>query len=267
MGGKRQGVPEPLYGLIKELMELPFLEGFHLGGGTNLAIKYDHRVSVDIDLFSGDIAGIDRICEIHLELSKLYPESKLVINNRESEQFSWITGILQKEGHQVKLDVIQNLGLLQKVEIVDGIRLIGDMDIAPLKLESMANRGTRKDLYDLVLLSDRYGLDGIYQQYLTRKKAFQGTEHRNIFNKEGFEGANDLVDDLGRLINFNNAKDLSMGGNQIILTKNSPEIYRTFVNVARQWETKVRGLAEQTGLKITPQKNMPARRKDRGMGL
>lgn len=267
MEGKRQGVPEPLYGLIRELMELSFLEDFHLGGGTNLAIKYDHRLSVDIDLFSSDVVGIGKIFEIHSELSRLYPESKLVINNRESEQFSWITGILQKEGHQVKLDVIQNLGLLQNVQIVDGIRLIGDMDIAPLKLESMANRGSRKDLYDLILLSDRYGLDGIYQQYLTRKKAFQGAGHRNIFNKEGFEGSNDLVDDLGRLINFNNAKDLSMGGNQIILTKNSPKIYRTFVNVARQWETKVKELAERTGLKVTPQKNIPAKRKDRGMGL
>ena len=208
-----------------------------------------------------------QICEIHLELSKLYPESKLVINNRESDQFSWITGILQKEEYQVKLDVIQNLKLLQRVQIVDGIRLIDDLDIAPLKLESMANRGTRKDLYDLILLSEHYDLYEIFHQYLRRKTAFRGFENRNIFDKEGFEGANDLVNDLGRLINFNNAKDLSMGGNQIILTKNSLKIYTTFVNVARLWETKVRELAEQVGLKVTPQKITPARRKDRGMGL
>ncbi|WP_036381557.1 hypothetical protein [Muricauda sp. MAR_2010_75] len=55
--------------------------------------------------------------------------------------------------------------------------------------------------------------------------------YRNIFDKEGFEVANDLVNDLGRLINFNNVKDLSMGENQIMLTENSPKIYTTFVNV------------------------------------
>ena len=38
--------------LIKELQNLPFLESFNLGGGTALALQFDHRTSEDIDLMS-----------------------------------------------------------------------------------------------------------------------------------------------------------------------------------------------------------------------
>jgi hypothetical protein len=38
--------------LIQQLQALPELEGFHLVGGTALALQMGHRSSVDIDLFS-----------------------------------------------------------------------------------------------------------------------------------------------------------------------------------------------------------------------
>ena len=42
---------------ILELQSLPSLSEFALGGGTNLAMQYNHRVSDDIDLFCPDIIG------------------------------------------------------------------------------------------------------------------------------------------------------------------------------------------------------------------
>lgn len=42
---------------IKELQELPSLQEARLGGGTSLALRYDHRESVDIDLLFSDIIG------------------------------------------------------------------------------------------------------------------------------------------------------------------------------------------------------------------
>lgn len=38
--------------LLKKLMDLPFLKDFHLVGGTALSLKYGHRISIDINLFS-----------------------------------------------------------------------------------------------------------------------------------------------------------------------------------------------------------------------
>lgn len=36
---------------ILELQQLSSVSKFSLGGGTNLALRYSHRISIDIDLF------------------------------------------------------------------------------------------------------------------------------------------------------------------------------------------------------------------------
>jgi len=38
--------------LLESLMAIPELSDFALVGGTNLALRFGHRISVDIDLFS-----------------------------------------------------------------------------------------------------------------------------------------------------------------------------------------------------------------------
>ena len=37
---------------ILELQNLPSIAQFGLGGGTNLALRYNHRVSIDIDFIA-----------------------------------------------------------------------------------------------------------------------------------------------------------------------------------------------------------------------
>jgi hypothetical protein len=51
---------------LYELQELPSLQTFAIAGGSCLALRYGHRKSIDIDLFSPDligIAGLKKICE------------------------------------------------------------------------------------------------------------------------------------------------------------------------------------------------------------
>ena len=38
--------------LLKKLVGLEELSSFALGGGTNLALRYGHRLSVDLDFFT-----------------------------------------------------------------------------------------------------------------------------------------------------------------------------------------------------------------------
>ena len=54
-----QAVSPALLQTIKELQQLPSLNAFALAGGTNLALRYNHRISEDIDLFSTNIIGIE----------------------------------------------------------------------------------------------------------------------------------------------------------------------------------------------------------------
>ena len=44
---------------ILELQNLSSISQFSLGGGTNLALRYNHRVSIDIDFIAPKI--IDRV--------------------------------------------------------------------------------------------------------------------------------------------------------------------------------------------------------------
>ncbi|MFC0513684.1 nucleotidyl transferase AbiEii/AbiGii toxin family protein [Mucilaginibacter angelicae] len=53
---------------IKELQKLPSLKSALLGGGINLAIRYDHRQSVDIDLFFPEIIGREGFEQIKRKL-------------------------------------------------------------------------------------------------------------------------------------------------------------------------------------------------------
>ncbi|SFF77588.1 Nucleotidyl transferase AbiEii toxin, Type IV TA system [Salegentibacter agarivorans] len=52
-----KAVSPVLYQSIKELQSLKSLQSFALAGGTNLAVRYDHRESIDIDLFCTEIIG------------------------------------------------------------------------------------------------------------------------------------------------------------------------------------------------------------------
>ena len=42
------------FAVLERLLRIPTLRGFYLVGGTALALKYGHRISVDLDLFSHD---------------------------------------------------------------------------------------------------------------------------------------------------------------------------------------------------------------------
>lgn len=256
-----------LKSMIMELMRLNCLNPFCLGGGTNLALKYNHRSSTDIDLFSSGIVGKIQIGNIEKELQLKYPESMLTVHNRESNQLSWLTGELNKDGLKVKFDVIQNLRLLNKPVMVNEIRLIDDLDIASLKLESMANRGTRKDLYDLVLLTNNYSLNNIFEHYVERRTMFDSKHDLNIFNNGGFEKSHNLMQDLGPLINFNKAKDLSKENNQVLLTSKSPFALDSFIDVCNLWKSRVQEVSKIRNITISPQKNIPARRKKKGLGF
>jgi hypothetical protein len=52
-----KAVSDSLLTTILELQKIPALSYSSLSDGTNLAIRYGHRVSYDIDLFFPDIIG------------------------------------------------------------------------------------------------------------------------------------------------------------------------------------------------------------------
>lgn len=251
----KEGVSKKLYGLIKKIMISPAFNDFNIGGGTNLAIKYNHRLSIDIDLFSTDIVGTEKLHKIINFFQKEFKEENIQIlpMNFDSEQFAWLQIFINDPEIKTKVDIIQNLKLIKDITIIDHIRLINDIDIGALKLLSAADRGVQKDFYDLYLLTEKYSLAEFYDTLQYRNKIFSSNKDKCIFDISTGKPIARLEKDLTPLGNFTKASNKKQESNRIIFTEDSP------INIAwpvlrDKWKYKVQELAKERGLvfKETP---------------
>jgi len=253
------GFSDELKNTIIKLMECPLLSTFNLGGGTNLSIKYNHRESIDIDLFTSTVLHIDELKQIINFVNKnISTNIKIIKRNFGNKTQPYSPNAMLEivfPEQETKIDFIQNLRLLKKPEIIDGIRLIHDDDIGALKLLAAANRGSQKDFYDLFLLTNKKPLEHYYELLMERQKKFANI--KTIFDEPSNKPKINLEKDISSLCDFNNANDLSRQGNQIVLTTNSP-IKENWFNIKQVWKKRVEILAENKNLilKETPNKTI-----------
>ena len=138
-------VPE-LLELLKRIMEEPLFKNFNLVGGTALSLQIGHRNSIDIDLFgeqeidqNGFIETLNNFCNVLIKTSS--------------------KNILITEINTIKVDFVNyKYKLLDKSFEIDQIRMLSDKDIAAMKLNAIAGRGSKKDFIDLFFLLKKYSL-------------------------------------------------------------------------------------------------------------
>jgi len=246
----KHGVSDELFNVILKLMNEPLLEDFLLGGGTNLAIKYNHRLSTDIDLFSTSIVGTKKLNLICNYIENEFGKENVQISkqNFASEQFAWLQISLIKE--EIKLDIIQNLKLLYDFELKDSIRLINDIDIGALKLLAASDRGNQKDFYDLYLLTEIMELEIYYDTLQKRIIKFSKEQDKTIFDIEEGKPINRLEKSLTPLGDFNKAGDKKNPGNRIVFTEDS-EYNIAWPDLREKWIKKVELLAKSKDLTFT----------------
>lgn len=138
-------VPE-LLELLKRIMEEPLFKNFNLVGGTALSLQIGHRNSIDIDLFgeqeidqNGFIETLNNFGNVLIKTSS--------------------KNILITEINTIKVDFVNyKYKLLDKSFEIDQIRMLSDKDIAAMKLNAIAGRGSKKDFIDLFFLLKKYSL-------------------------------------------------------------------------------------------------------------
>jgi predicted nucleotidyltransferase component of viral defense system len=143
--------------IISELQTLASLSNFSLGGGTNLAIQYNHRVSEDIDLFCPDIVGKQGFNKIEEEVKKYFGSRARSFDDPcdINDQFRFLRFFIDtKQGEPIKVELLQNMKNLYEIEIRDNIKLLSKKDIGLFKLISASNRSAKKDIYDLDFITD-----------------------------------------------------------------------------------------------------------------
>ncbi len=153
------------WGLLNRLMAHPSLNDFALAGGTSLALRLGHRISVDLDLFSTKNFSAETL------LQELREDFKIDIQNISKNTLN-----LQIDG--IKADILAyKYPLLEDIETIDNIRLFSVPDIAAMKLSAVSARGSKKDFYDLHFLLKQYPLPALLDFY---KKKYQTDQYYHI---------------------------------------------------------------------------------------
>ncbi|MBK9764045.1 MAG: nucleotidyl transferase AbiEii/AbiGii toxin family protein [Flavobacteriales bacterium] len=143
--------------VLKRLMALEALKTYSLVGGTALALRYGHRISVDIDLFTE--TGLDHNKVIEAISNEFGPS----FTYQEDHQIKWaVFGFIDN----VKLDIVRfpHARIADVIEI-DGLRLYDDADIGPMKIEAILHRGQKKDFWDLLELLKAHGVQWIMDKH------------------------------------------------------------------------------------------------------
>lgn len=145
-------VPE-LMELLKKLMDENIFSNFNLVGGTALALQMGHRNSIDIDLFGMEEINSD------LFLDKLSEFGNVKITKGSKN-------ILITKVNEIKVDFVNyKYPLLREKLVIDSIRMLSFEDIAAMKLNAIAGRGSKKDFIDLYFLLKEFTLKEIISFY------------------------------------------------------------------------------------------------------
>ena len=153
--------------VLLKLMAEPLFEPFRLIGGTNLSLRYGHRLSVDIDLFTdAEYRSID--------FGKLEEWLKSNFAYYDSPDTSPIVGfgrgyyIGNSADEAIKLDLMYTDPFISDVEIIDGIRMAGVDDIVAMKMNVVSRGGRKKDFWDIHRLLNYYTVEEMLELHNKR---------------------------------------------------------------------------------------------------
>jgi hypothetical protein len=140
---------------LRAIQRQPELSATRLVGGTALALQLGHRLSVDIDLFG--------FWDKSMDLCAALGRCGHAVAEQRTENI-WVFNV-----NDVKVDVVfyEYAWLADPVQ-VDGLVLASPCDIAPMKLEAVTNRGSKKDFIDLAFLLETYSLSEMLKGYAAK---------------------------------------------------------------------------------------------------
>lgn len=152
----KETVSTEMWELLQKLMKDEMLKDHILVGGTALALKLGHRLSVDIDLFTTK--------EFDSKMMLKYLQNAYGAKEKESKLYNntVLTFI-----NNIKVDIVSHkYPLLNSIEKVDNIRMISIEDIGAMKLHAIHQSGERyKDFVDMYFLLEHQPLKFFLEAY------------------------------------------------------------------------------------------------------
>ena len=241
-----------LYNLIVELQSFKCLQSFALAGGTNLALRFNHRISLDIDLFSNKIIGEPGMTSIIEELKNFYNDDfkfAEIINVESGEQFCFLRMLIAKGKLNIKVELIQNVQHLDSFETFKKILLFTKIDIGLFKLMSASNIKAKKDIYDLDFITDEIDLSELLAHLQIKSEKFSDFSHRNLFD---LDEELSPIDNIALLLEFDNVDYTAIpfrpshSSDRIEITTQS----KPWLLARSSWKQKVLKVMREKGLAL-----------------
>jgi Nucleotidyl transferase AbiEii toxin, Type IV TA system len=178
---QKHAVPSATLDLLRQISTLEQLNNFGLGGGTNIALRLGHRLSVDLDFFTNTAFDTSDVFQL---ITKKFPATELLFEKNQTMMFTI---------NDVKVDfVFYPFPWLEPFEIEDGVRLISLYDLIPMKLQAAGNRGAKKDYWDIATLLPQVELKEMLQIF---KRKFPSIDTGYIIHSlTDFEQADTHID-------------------------------------------------------------------------
>ena len=151
-----KSVSAELLELLEFIMNQREFNEFNLVGGTSLALQMGHRISIDIDLFGA--SEIDE--DLFLEVLKKFGTVQVIKKSK---------NILICSVNGIKVDFVNyQYRLLESTLLEENIRLVKKKDIAAMKVNAIAGRGSIKDFIDVYFLLNEFSINEMIGFYLQK---------------------------------------------------------------------------------------------------
>ena len=149
----RTVIPASTEATLRALRDAGLLDRFYLAGGTGLALKFGHRLSLDLDLFA----------------KEQFDEEMLLQRIQTLDGFALVAKAPHTLHATVQETKVSFLGYAYPVLFPTNpfldVAVADPRDIACMKVSAVAGRGTKRDFVDLYLCAERYGLKEILRLF------------------------------------------------------------------------------------------------------
>lgn len=159
---KKAGIRNNLWEVLCKFQNEGLFKSFYLVGGTALSLLIEHRISIDIDLFTKEELNKEEIFNFAKKIDK-----NVEIKNSTKNIFQ-IYYPSEDPEKILKIDFVNyEYPLLESlVENDEGIRLIGKDDISAMKMSAVGTRGYEaRDFIDLYYLLREISIEKIVENF------------------------------------------------------------------------------------------------------
>ena len=163
-----------LHSILADLISADVFKDFRLVGGTALSLHRGHRMSVDIDLFTDAEYGSVDFNAIDTFLRSNY--SYVDTNNYDIIGMGKCYFIGDSQLKCIKLDLFYTDKFIDKIILIDGLRLASIEEIISMKMDVILRTGRKKDFWDLHELMEHFTLREMISFY---KKRYPFGHHEN----------------------------------------------------------------------------------------